>query len=482
MKIEKTTTGVVIKEPSDMVKRKCLEYFSLQKPLREFFIYSGNDPDNKPMFGHERDVIYITSGFLSIKDPEIKKLKVDSTKPIPTPKKIELKMNREPRSQLQRDCIDEAVHSKEHKLTMELKPGVGKTFIALYSASQLGLKPLIVAPTSNLKNQWIENIIELGIDKNDIATRIWDSPEKKVCVVTISALEGAMRDDWNGLLKTLDRAGFGIKVIDEAHLHLKGVLKFDALCNIEHNWYLSATLGRSDVSEDRILNRALLDAERFVGNASYEEYQHEYVQVYLQDIYYFPSSRLCDQYFKYGSKGLIRSTYYRMLMNYRGGKPFINNIITVIKRSRQLANYGKMIVIVPLLDTIKRVIEVMKQDSYFSNMKIAYVDGSLKMSDRRQAMESDIILSTTMSMGTGVDVADLSILINFDGLKSSITSEQVAGRLRRRKDDKTCYYVDICDHVKQAKMFVTWSTQRRILLRYFPGIMQDMKKFPKIFS
>ena len=63
MKIEKTTTGVIIREPSPDVKKKCLQYFSLTNPLREFFIYSGNDPDHKPFLGHEHDVIYITSGY-----------------------------------------------------------------------------------------------------------------------------------------------------------------------------------------------------------------------------------------------------------------------------------------------------------------------------------------------------------------------------------------------------------------------------------
>ena len=323
MHITKTATGLIIREPSIDVKRKCLAYFSLQKPIREFFIYSGNDPDHKPILGHEHDVIYITSGFLKINDQYIRKLKIDNTKEIPTPKKIELTMNREPRSDLQRDCIEMMTTTTASKLTIELKPGTGKTFIALYATAKLGLKPLIVAPTSLLKNQWIDNIIELGIDKSDIATKIWDAPDKKVCVVTISSLEGALRDDWNGLLKTLDKSSFGIKVIDEAHLHLKGMLKFDALCNIKHNWYLSATLGRSDASEDRILNYALSDAERFIGNAAYEEYQNEYVQVYLQDIHYYPSNKLCEDCFKYGSKGLIRSSYYNMLMQYKNGQPFI---------------------------------------------------------------------------------------------------------------------------------------------------------------
>ena len=192
----------------------------------------------------------------------------------------------------------------------------GKTFIATYAISKLGLKPLIVAPTTLLKNQWCSEFQDVGIDKNDIATNVYDAPHKKVCVVTISAIENELRDNWEGLMKVVYQAAFGIKVVDEAHLHLKGMLKFDAICNIPNNWYLSATLGRSDILEDGILNRALSDAARFVGNAKYEEYQKEYINVFFQDIYYYPSTKLCMENFRYGSKGLIKATYYRMLMNY----------------------------------------------------------------------------------------------------------------------------------------------------------------------
>ena len=37
---------------------------------------------------------------------------------------IKLEMNREPRSELQRDCIDRMVKCKSPKLTIEVKPGV----------------------------------------------------------------------------------------------------------------------------------------------------------------------------------------------------------------------------------------------------------------------------------------------------------------------------------------------------------------------
>ena len=480
MRVEQSSTGLIIHEPTDSIKRKCLQYFSLTNPVREYFIYSGNDPNHKPIFGKEKDVIYITSGFLKINDPEIQKLKPSKIQPI-TPKRVEVKMNRQPRSDLQRDCIDKMVNlaSNVHKLTIELKPGTGKTFIALYAISKIGYKPLIVAPTTMLKNQWIENLIDLGIDKNDIATYIHDAPNKTFCVVTISAIENELRDDWFKLHDTLNKSGFGIKVTDESHLHLKGLLKLDSVCNIKYNWYLSATLGRSDQSEDRILNRALADAERFIGNALYEEYQKEYVNIYLQDIYYFPSNKLCDENFRYGSKGLIRASYYNMLMNYRDGKPFLNNLITLMKRAKSIATYdGKILLLVPLISIIDRLVEEMKKDPWFSKYTFSAVNGSMPIAQRREAMECDFILSTSMSMGTGVDVSNLAVVVNFDQYASPIITEQIVGRLRDR--GKETWYIDVCDYVRQCKTISNWGRKRRVLLPYFPGVKPDLKVLPKI--
>lgn len=354
------------------------------------------------------------------------------------------------------------------------------TFISLYSISKLGLKPLIVTPSTLLKNQWIENLTDSGIPAEDIAKSISDGKNKKFTVVTISSIENSMREDFEKTMQYVAEAGYGIKIIDEAHLHLKGLLKFDALCNIKHNWYLSATLGRSDAQEDTILNRALSDADRFIGSAIYEEYQKEYVNIYLQDIIYHPSTKLCEHHFRYGTKGLIRSTYYNMLMDYGHGYPFMNNIIRLIKIARGICPYGKILVLVPLITIIDATIEIMKKDPWFNGHEIVGVDGSMSIANKREALEKEYILSTSMSMGVGVDVADLSCVINFDQYSSPIIGEQIFGRLRTRKDGKETYYFDICDHVKQARQIENWGRKRRVILPYFPGASQNIRILPRI--
>ena len=483
MKLERTTTGLIIHNPDNIVKRKVLQYFSLVNPLREYFIYSGNDRSKPPIFGLEHDVIYISSGFLTIGDALINQLPRPSVIQPTTPQSITLEMNRQPRSPLQEDCIRMLTNpnNKGGKTTVELKPGTGKTFIATYAISKIQLKPLIVAPTSLLKNQWCEEFEGVGVKRSDIATDIYDAPNRKVCVVTISSIENELRKDWKGLMNVVSKSGFGIKVVDEAHLHLKGILKFDAICNIKYNWYLSATLGRSDVLEDSILNRALSDAERFVGNAKYEEYQKQYVNVYFQDIYYYPSNKLCAEHFKYGSKGLIKATYYNMLMDYHHGIPFLNNLIYMMKVAKKNMTYdAKVLLLVPLLSIIDKVLEVVQNDPFFAQYTVAGVDGSMSLATRRQAMESDFILSTTLSMGTGVDVKNLGAVVNFDQFSSPIIVEQIYGRLRDR--GKETWYYDITDYVRQARMFRTWGNKRRSLIPYFPGSHDDIKQLPDIKS
>lgn len=126
MKLERTTTGLIIHEPSNDIKRKILQYFSLVNPLREYFIYSGNDRSKKPLFGREHDVVYISSGFLNINDSIVKSLPRPSIIQPITPTRIEITMNRQPRSKLQEDCIKMMTDTNKtsYKTTIELKPGV----------------------------------------------------------------------------------------------------------------------------------------------------------------------------------------------------------------------------------------------------------------------------------------------------------------------------------------------------------------------
>ena len=166
-------------------------------------------------------------------------------------------------------------------------------------------------------------------------------------------------------------------------------------------------------------------------------------------------------------------------MQYKNGIPFITNIITLIKRLDGIKTYkGKTLVLLPLLETIDVVKQYIGNDPYFRNISYSGVDGAMSLTARKDAMECDLILATSMSMGTGVDVQNLAVVINFDQYSSPIINEQIVGRLRDR--GKETWYVDICDHVKQARSIENWGRKRRNMIPYFPGVKPDIKLFPKI--
>ena len=144
MKLERTTTGLIIHNPDDITKRKILQYFSLVNPVREFFIYSGNDTSKKPIFGKEHDVVYISSGFLGLNDQYIRSLPRPTVIQPITPSKIELTMNRQPRSPLQEDCIAMLTdpNKRNSKITIELKPGVELLPAPAYGAVRVKYSPL----------------------------------------------------------------------------------------------------------------------------------------------------------------------------------------------------------------------------------------------------------------------------------------------------------------------------------------------------
>ena len=122
--------------------------------------------------------------------------------------------------------------------------GWGKTCAALWIASQLKLKTLIIVHTENLLEQWKERINDfLGISNDEIGIiqgpKI-DTHNKKICIGMIQSI--SMKDYPVGSFKD-----FGLMIGDEIH-HFSSRMFSRIFYKIgtKYNLGLSATLTRSD--------------------------------------------------------------------------------------------------------------------------------------------------------------------------------------------------------------------------------------------
>src|SRR5699024_62343 len=137
---------------------------------------------------------------------------------------------------------------KKNKVAGILGTGVGKTFMGCYSAIELGLRTLIIAPTSGIKAQWAETLTNMfNVDPSRV--KVVSSPKdfinvKADFVVTYQASLAVINKKYD-LEKIMKTNKFGIKIIDEVQMWFHNIVKIEGNSNICHNWYLTGTFGRS---------------------------------------------------------------------------------------------------------------------------------------------------------------------------------------------------------------------------------------------
>lgn len=121
-----------------------------------------------------------------------------------------------------RDYQDKALNEWmiNKKGTLILPTGSGKTIVALASISKLRVKTLIIVPTLDLVNQWVNNFtwfkeFSNGTEKPLLDIGRYGGGEKDIQAITVSTYESAR------LYSKKFRDQFGFLIFDEVH-HLSG--------------------------------------------------------------------------------------------------------------------------------------------------------------------------------------------------------------------------------------------------------------------
>ena len=381
-------------------------------------------------------------------------------------------------------CI--LVDSPDHLYMMDNDIFTHNTFMGCYSAIKVGLRTLIIVPTSGIKQQWGETLTGMfNVPKERV--KLVQSPKDFINVkqdfVIVSQASLSVLNKTYDLEKVMRANKFGIKIIDEVQMWFHNIIKVDGNSNILHNWYLTGTFGRSGSDENALYQHMFGDLAMFreeqkkptlfnrkPGNVygmkphmhvkmmwTHSGLSKEEIQTVMGSIRY---SERSGKWVRYG----ISIPAYTELVIPKDGRmtKFLDKVLKIIKMAEAEVKYGKMLVLSPTIASCAVIASYVEK--MFPDKKIGTINSAnSKMENDRVKAECDILISTVKSCGTGFDVKDLSKLVVAEQFKSWILADQVSGRLRRRPDGKDTYMWDVVDaDIRQLR---AWANARADVLK-----------------
>lgn len=360
------------------------------------------------------------------------------------------------------------------------------TFMACYSAIKVGLRTLIIVPTSGIKKQWGETLTDM-FNVEPSRVKLVNSPKDFINVqadfVVVSQASLSVLNKTYDLEKIMQANKFGIKVIDEVQMWFHNIIKVDANSNIAHNWYLTGTFGRSGDTENNLYQEMFGDLAIFreeqkkptifnrkPGNV-YGMKPHMHVTMMWTKSGLSPeeiksvtsSMRYSEREGKWIRYGISIPAYTELVIPSDGTMTkFLSNVLKTVEIAMKEINYGKTLILSPTIVSVNIIAGYVEK--MYPDLKIGTINShnGTAENDRVKA-ECDIIVSTVKSCGTGFDVKGLSRLIVAEQFKSWILTDQVSGRLRRRDDGKDTYMWDIVD--SQIPQLRSWANARADVLK-----------------
>ncbi len=355
------------------------------------------------------------------------------------------------------------------------------TFIACYCAIAVGMRTLIIAPTSAIKQQWADTLTGMfNVPKERVL--VVKNPNQMVNVnadfVVVSQSSLALLNHKYDLERILKDSKYGIKVVDEVQMFFANIINVDANANFANNWYITGTFGRSGETENKIYQEMFGDLAKFVekdkkptifnrkpGNIyGMKPHMHckmiwahcDLKQEEIKEV--TNSMRYSEREGKWIRYGVSVPAFMNLVIPPDGKMTkFLSIVLDVVKQAEKEVKYGHTLVLGSTISSAEIVAKHLRK--IFPNKKVyTYHSKNTKEYNAEAKAQADIIVSTTQSAGTGFDWKGLAKLVVFAQYKSWILTDQISGRLRRRDDGKDTFMWDIvCCDIKQLR---AWANSR----------------------
>jgi superfamily II DNA or RNA helicase len=317
----------------------------------------------------------------------------------------------------------------------------GKTVMALYIASTLGKKTLVIVHKEFLMSQWRERIEQFlpGASVGKVQGSVFDVEGRDVVLCMLQSL--ALRD------YDMGAAGFGTVIVDECH-HTSAEVFSRALhsVNFDHSLGLSATIKRKDG-----LGHVF---QWFLGPVVFKSKRAKETGVSV-DVWEYegPDAAYREECWIYGKQ----LNTARMISNVCGYQPRTEFVARLAMDARAA---GRTTLILSerrahLVDLEKFITRMFHEAG--AAPSVGYYVGGLKQEELKRSESCSVLLGTYAMAAEGMDIPSLNTLV-MASPKTDI--EQSVGRILRVKADARTVTPLVIDVVDPFSIFATQACKR----------------------
>ena len=364
-------------------------------------------------------------------------------------------------------------YARYSQLSLNVEPGFVKTYCSVVAALERGMRTIIIVHSNQIKDQWLKTLQEKTTIKMDRVLDLSGSDnmhkllkEKVDCDIIISlhaSIESYIsKYGYDGMRRLMEHLECGTKIIDEAHLYFSSTIQIDFCSNISKNIYLTATFTRSNRLETALFDLVFSNAVRYGEELGITQ------NVVYTFVYYNSGP---DEKEIARIKTAYGTNNYRFIEYAIDRDPkstFLDAFFYTLELTKE--HPGKTLVVIPKIEYCELLAEIIRRE--YPEDKVGTVHSKhTKEENLKIQEESDIIVSTLGSLGTGADIPGLRNMIIGELYSSEVTAKQLPKRLRPLENGEDSYCYELVD-----TGFESILTMVRKKTKYIKKIAKKIKK------
>lgn len=370
-----------------------------------------------------------------------------------------------PRDDVQREALEFVLgkgnyynNNNQTQLSLNLRTGKGKTYVAIAALSYLSVKAIVIATNKEWLIQWKNCFVEYtNVDEREILiiegsvgifkilNGITDVSKYKAFMITHSSLHAfGVKHGWDKITELFKKLRVYMKIFDEAHLNFTNIADVDFYTNTKKTLYLTATPARSDRSENFIYDIYFRNVPAIDLFDEENDPHTRYNSIRFSSL---PTPQDKQKIFN-NTYGINRNAYTNYIVH---NKRFYD--VMYILMNKIIFMRGKVLIYIGTNEAILVVKEWIEENYPEFKNNVGIFTSFIPISDRKSQLDKKIILTTTKSAGAALDVKGLQAsFVVAEPFKSEVLAIQTLGRTR---DDNTDYYDLVDDGFRQLSRFYT---------------------------